>query len=180
MCISLTGHRGTYPTPVSGAEKIEAKRAVGKPLLAIHFRKYLLFLHPCRFRSLVSLHPCMTPSLTTTTTQVSCLQGGRVEKKVHRREAIRPVGDGDVLTAGLTAWQPHLRACPHHDVRGAAMGRGAGAPSPALWNGACFAQNEASIELTPGAKNGSGTDTGGTVMQLKVRPCCSLPPCHWI
>jgi hypothetical protein len=51
-----------------------------------------------------------------------------------------------------------------------------GAPSPAAWNGACFAQNEASIELTPGDTSDNGTDTGGAVLMLKVRPCFSSPP----
>jgi hypothetical protein len=41
-----------------------------------------------------------------------------------------------------------------------------GAPSPAAWTGACFAVNEAAIELTPGDRN--GTDVGGAVLRLKV------------
>lgn len=45
-----------------------------------------------------------------------------------------------------------------------------GAPSPAAWGGACFSQNEAAIELTPGDRNVNGTDVGGAVLRLKVRP----------
>ena len=41
-----------------------------------------------------------------------------------------------------------------------------GAPAPAAWGGACFAENEAAIELTPGDRN--GTDVGGAVLRLKV------------
>ena len=40
------------------------------------------------------------------------------------------------------------------------------APAPAAWGGACFAENEAAIELTPGDRN--GTDVGGAVLRLKV------------
>nr|CAB3453306.1 unnamed protein product [Digitaria exilis] len=42
-----------------------------------------------------------------------------------------------------------------------------GAPAPASWGGACFAVNEAAIELTPGNRN--GTDVGGAVLRLKVK-----------
>nr|CAB3456980.1 unnamed protein product [Digitaria exilis] len=42
-----------------------------------------------------------------------------------------------------------------------------GAPAPASWGGACFAVNEAAIELTPGDRN--GTDVGGAVLRLKVK-----------
>jgi hypothetical protein len=41
-----------------------------------------------------------------------------------------------------------------------------GAPAPAAWKGACFSENEAAIELTPGDRN--GTDVGGAVLRLKV------------
>jgi len=41
-----------------------------------------------------------------------------------------------------------------------------GAPAPVAWSGACFAENEAAIELTPGDRN--GTDVGGAVLRLKV------------
>ncbi|TKW32997.1 hypothetical protein SEVIR_2G203600v4 [Setaria viridis] len=41
-----------------------------------------------------------------------------------------------------------------------------GAPAPAAWSGACFAVNEAAIELTPGDRN--GTDVGGAVLRLKT------------
>lgn len=41
------------------------------------------------------------------------------------------------------------------------------APSPAVWNGSCFAVNEAALELTPGDRN--GTEIGGAVLRLKVR-----------
>lgn len=41
-----------------------------------------------------------------------------------------------------------------------------GAPAKASWGGACFAVNEAAIELTPGDRN--GTDVGGAVLRLKV------------
>ncbi|XP_062198645.1 uncharacterized protein LOC133901331 isoform X2 [Phragmites australis] len=41
-----------------------------------------------------------------------------------------------------------------------------GAPSPAAWSGACFAENEAAIELTPGDRN--GTEVGGAVLRLKT------------
>ncbi|GJN34086.1 hypothetical protein PR202_gb22724 [Eleusine coracana subsp. coracana] len=44
-----------------------------------------------------------------------------------------------------------------------------GAPSPAAWSGACFSQNEAAIELTPGDRNVNGTDIGGAVVRLKVK-----------
>lgn len=40
------------------------------------------------------------------------------------------------------------------------------APSPAVWNGSCFAANEAAIELTPGDRN--GTEIGGAVLRLKT------------
>ncbi|RLM84617.1 hypothetical protein C2845_PM04G13740 [Panicum miliaceum] len=42
-----------------------------------------------------------------------------------------------------------------------------GAPAPAAWGGACFAENEAAIELTPGDRN--ATDVGGAVLRLKVK-----------
>ncbi|CAL5074457.1 unnamed protein product [Urochloa decumbens] len=41
-----------------------------------------------------------------------------------------------------------------------------GAPAPAAWSGACFAENQAAIELTPGDRN--GTDVGGAVLRLKT------------
>ncbi|XP_037434347.1 uncharacterized protein LOC119301483 [Triticum dicoccoides] len=40
------------------------------------------------------------------------------------------------------------------------------APSPAVWNGSCFAVNEAALELTPGDRN--GTEIGGAVLRLKT------------
>jgi hypothetical protein len=49
-------------------------------------------------------------------------------------------------------------------------------PSPVSWNGAYFVQNEASMELTSGDTNDNGTDTGGTVLQLKIHHASfSLP-----
>lgn len=41
-----------------------------------------------------------------------------------------------------------------------------GSPSPAAWSGACFAENEAALDLTPGDHN--DTDLGGAVLRLKV------------
>ena len=55
---------------------------------------------------------------------------------------------------------------------------GAVAPggAPAAWRGACFAENEAVLSLTPGAgRSGAGGNTssssslGGAVLRLKVR-----------
>lgn len=49
----------------------------------------------------------------------------------------------------------------------AAVAPGA-APSDAAWSGACFARNEAALELTPGDRN--GTELSGAVLRLKVLP----------
>jgi hypothetical protein len=44
----------------------------------------------------------------------------------------------------------------------------------AAWRGACFADNEAFITLTPGPGGRNGTEAAGAVLHLKVPPYISL------
>ena len=65
------------------------------------------------------------------------------------------------------AWQL-MGATAHSavDLLPSFVGTVAPGGAPAAWRGACFAENEAAIELTPGDRN--RTDVGGAVLRLKV------------
>jgi len=89
--------------------------------------------------------------------------------------AAAPFRARDVLPRRL-AWQL-MGATAHSAVDLLPSFVGAGAPggAPAAWRGACFAENEAVLSLTPaagGALSGntsSSSSLGGAVLRLKVR-----------